>query len=141
MAAGALTQLVNRYGRWCSMSFSDFQKQKDIADQLRRSLRRGRLAHAYLFAGPPDTGKEAMAKTLAKALNCLDREHDSCDCCDSCRRIESGIHPDVYRVAPESKSRRISVDQIREFTRAVNLKPAVARIKVGIVADADCMGE
>jgi DNA polymerase-3 subunit delta' len=109
--------------------------------QLRQSLARGRLAHAYLFAGPRGSGKEAVAGTLAKALNCLEAEHDSCDRCDSCRRIDAGNHPDIYWLRPESKSRRISIEQIRDFERGINLKPTSARIKVGIVVDADCLGE
>jgi len=123
------------------VSFSDHKEHKLIADQLRRSLERGRLAHAYLFAGPRGSGKTAMARTLTKALNCLKKQHDSCDHCDSCRRIDERVHPDVYWVRPESKSRRIIVEQIREFERAANLKANSARVKVGIIVDADCMGE
>ena len=123
------------------MAFADLKDQRTVAETLQRSLKRGRLAHAYLLAGPRGTGKEAMARTLAKALNCLDRELDSCDRCDSCRRVDDGSHPDVYWVRPESRSRRIAVDQIREFAKAVNLKPSLARMKVGVVVDADCMGE
>ena len=123
------------------MSFSDLKEQKKAADVLQRSLRHGRLAHAYLITGPRGSGKEALARTLAKALNCLQKEHDSCDRCDSCRRIEEGLHPDVYWVRPESKSRRISVDQVREFERSIHLRAAQARIKVGVIVDADCMGE
>lgn len=123
------------------MSFSDHQQHQQIAEQLQHSLERGRLAHAYLFSGARDAGQADMARTLAKALNCLKKEHDSCDRCDSCRQINEGIHPDIYWVRPESKSRRIAVDQIREFERAANLKAGSARVKVGIVVDADCMGE
>jgi DNA polymerase-3 subunit delta' len=123
------------------MSFSDFQEQKEIAAQLHHSLERGRLAHAYLFAGPRGSGKESMARTLAKALNCLEKDHDSCDQCDSCRRVDDGVHPDVYWVRPESKSRRIQIDQMREFMKSVNLRSSMGGVKVGIVVDADCMGE
>jgi len=123
------------------VSFSDLKQQKDVAEQLHRSLQRGRLAHAYLFAGPRGSGKETMARTLAKALNCLEKDHDSCDRCDSCRRIDEGVHPDVYWVRPESKSRRIQVDQMREFMKSVNLRSSMGGVKVGIVVDADCMGE
>jgi DNA polymerase III subunit delta' len=123
------------------VSFSDHQDYQLIADQLQRSLERGRLAHAYLFAGARGTGTADMARTLAKALNCLKKEHDACDRCDSCRRIDNGNHPDVYWVRPESKSRRITVDQIREFERSANLKAGSARVKIGIIVDADCMGE
>jgi DNA polymerase III subunit delta' len=123
------------------VSFSDQQPHKLIAGQLQRSLERGRLAHAYLFSGPRGSGKSDMARTLAKALNCLQKDNDSCDHCDSCRRIEKGAHPDISWGRPESKSRRITVDQIREFERSANLKAGSARVKVGIIVDADCMGE
>ena len=116
-----------------------------MAEQLRRSLERGRLAHAYVFAGPRGSGKEAMARTLAKALNCLEEEHDCCPSgprsCNSCQRVDDGAHPDVYWVRPESKSRRIQVDQMREFMKAVNLRSSMGGVKVGIIVDADCMSE
>jgi DNA polymerase-3 subunit delta' len=123
------------------MSFNELRQQPVVAGQLQRSLERGRIAHAYLFYGPRGSGKEAMARTLAKALNCLEKDSDSCDHCDSCRRIDETVHPDVYWVRPESKSRRITVDKIREFERAINLKPTIARMKVGMIVDADCMNE
>ena len=128
------------FGGTSHVSFDDQKNQKLIAGQLRRSLEHGRLAHAYLFTGPRGTGKVEMARTLAKALNCLKKTDDSCDQCDSCRRINEDIHPDVYWIRPESKSRRISVDQIRAFERAAHLKSTSARVKVGIIEDADCLG-
>jgi len=123
------------------VSFNDHNEQTAIAGQLQLSLKRSRLAHAYLFHGPRGSDKEAMARTLAKALNCPKKAHDCCDACDSCHRIDAGVHPDVYWVRPESKSRRITVEQIREFENAVNLKPSLGRVKVGVLVDADCLGE
>ena len=123
------------------MSFNDLTNHRAIVEQLQRSLARGRLAHAYLFIGPRGTGKEAVAHTLAQALNCLKKDNDACGQCDSCRRIAAGNHPDIHWVRPESKTRRITVDQLREFEQAVNFKAANARVKVGIVVDADCLNE
>ena len=129
------------FGGLLNVSFNNHNEQPEIAGQLQRSLKRGRLAHAYLFHGPRGSNREAMARTLAKALNCLKNTDDCCDTCDSCRRIDAGVHPDVYWVRPESKSRRITIEQIREFENAVNLKPSFGRVKVGVLVDADCLGE
>ena len=105
------------------MSFDDFSGDRVIAERLQRSLERGRLAHAYLFAGPRGSGKIAMATTLAQALNCLQKEHDACGRCKSCLDIEKGAHPDVHWTKPESKSRRIQIEQIRDFRTDIALKP------------------
>jgi DNA polymerase-3 subunit delta' len=123
------------------MSFSDLAGQERAVEQLRRSLQRSRLAHAYLFIGPHDSDTEVVARTLAKALNCREETGDACDRCDPCRRVDNGSHPDVHWVRPESKSRRIQIKQIREFEGEVRLKPGMARIKVGVIVDADCMTE
>jgi DNA polymerase-3 subunit delta' len=129
------------------MSFRDaIQTHPDVAGRLQRCLQRGRLAHAWLFTGPADSGREAMARTLAKALNCDRHTADCCPTddagrCDSCRRVDSQSHPDVYWVRPESKSRQIRVEQMRALEYSVCLKPTMARVKVGIVVDADCMNE
>ena len=53
------------------MSFKQFPKQMQGVQLLQRSLARGRLGHAYLFAGPQLEELESLARTLAKTLNCL----------------------------------------------------------------------
>lgn len=123
------------------MSFDDFSGDRTVAERLQRSLRENRLAHAYLFTGPRGSGKAAMATTLAQALNCLQKKHDACGQCKSCLDIEKGVHPDVHSVKPESKSRQIQIDQIRDFANTIALKPMMARTKVGIIVDAECMRE
>ena len=125
--------------------FSDFPEQIKVTQLLQRSLERDRLAHAYLFAGNSLKELEDMARTLAKAVNCLSPPRrashglslDSCDACDPCRRIDRFNHPDVLWIRPESRTRIISIDQIRELMQMVNLKPTVAEFKVGIIVAAD----
>ena len=125
--------------------FSDFPEQARIAQVLQRSLERDRLAHAYLFAGHTLEELEAVARTLAKTVNCLSPPRrtasgaplECCDHCDSCRRIEQYNHPDVTWLRPESRSRVITVDVIRELMQTVNLKPTVAAFKVGVIVAAD----
>src|SRR5262245_11612961 len=127
------------------MSFADFPEQQELVQLLQRSLERGRLAHAYLFAGVNLAELEAMARTLAKAINCHNpprKSHtglplDSCDACASCRRIQSEAHPDVFWVRPESKSRVITIDQMRDLMHNVHLKPTHAAWKVAIAVAAD----
>lgn len=123
------------------MSFSALTEQQDVAGRLQRSLQYGRLAHAYLLVGPRGSGKEAVARTLAQALNCEQQNHDACGRCASCQLIAKDKHPDIHWLLPKSKGRRIKVDQIREFENSIRLRPGMARLKVGIVRDADCLTE
>ncbi len=127
------------------MSFSQFKIQQQVVKLLQRSLERERLAHAYLFTGSDTEELEAMARTLAQTLNCQKPPKrsagglplDCCDTCLSCRKVIDGNHPDVHWVRPESKSRVITIDQIRELMEAVHLKPLQAGFKVGVIVCAD----
>lgn len=81
---------------------------------LRRAIYSGRVAHAYLFAGPPNIGKTLVALWFAKTLNCerntvfaSPEEVDCCDECDTCRRFDRLVHPDFMLVRPE---RSVKVD-------------------------------
>src|SRR5687767_11980864 len=113
------------------MAFSAFPDQKDNIELLQNSLARGRLGHAYLFDGHDLAQLEAVACTLAKALNCENPPArgnsglalDSCDQCLNCRKITNGTHPDVLWVRAESKSRIITIDQMRDVMHTIQLKP------------------
>src|ERR1043166_1776632 len=122
------------------MSFKDFPEQEQGVQLLQRSLERGRLAHAYLFTGHELSELEAIARTLAKTLNCQKSIRgnsgvpmDCCDECANCRKIENANHADVHWVRPESKSRIVSVDQMRELMQEIYLKPTEAEYKVATI--------
>jgi DNA polymerase-3 subunit delta' len=127
------------------MAFADFAGQKQAVTLLQRSLERGRLAHAYLFAGHEISELEALARTLAKTLNCQHPSRaskagpatDCCDECPSCGKIDGDNHADIHWVRPESKSRVITVDQMRELMHEIHLKPNEAEFKVAVIAAAD----
>ena len=125
------------------MAFKDFSAQSQGVQLLQRSLERGRLAHGYLLSGDSITQLEDVARTLAKTLNCLNPTKssgvaiDSCDKCASCLKIEHLNHGDVRWIRPESKSRVITIDQMREVMQQVNLKPTEAEYKVAIIVSAD----
>jgi DNA polymerase III subunit delta' len=122
----------------------------DAVAALNRSLAEGRLAHAYLFAGPTGVGKRTLALALAKALNC--REPDPpCDACSVCRRIDAAKHPDVEVVAPggicdESEhdhgadaGRDIRICQVRRAERVLGIAPFEGGRRVLILDPADAM--
>jgi DNA polymerase-3 subunit delta' len=93
-------------------------------DYLRRAHESDRLGHAYLLIGG------AAASDLAARLACLVVNADG--------PAAALAHPDVHQVEPESKSRRISVEQMREMENALRLRASAAGgRKVGIVREAD----
>jgi len=125
------------------MAFKDLAASQQSVELLQRSLERGRLAHGYLFSGNDLDTLEAIARNLAKTLNC---QHpvlkagapvDCCDHCAACAKIEHWNHPDVHWVRPESKSRIITIAQMRELMREIQLKPTESRNKVAVVVAAD----
>src|SRR5580704_15707587 len=99
------------------MAFKDFPEQAQGVALLQRSLERGRLGHAYLFTGDRIEDLEALARTLAKVLNCQNpvrkegKPVDCCDACANCRKVEGDNHADVFWVRPESKTRLIKIGQ------------------------------
>jgi len=104
-------------------------------------IKGGKLAHAYLFAGPEGAGKRSTAKELAKALNCERASFDSCGECSSCRKIDKGIHPDVNWIAPEGAGKMIKIEKIRGLKSSINLTPYEGKIKVYIIDKAHKMNE
>lgn len=102
-------------------------------------MRKGELAHAYLLHGPSGIGKETVARTLAKALNCEARKEDSCDQCSTCKRIDAGIFPDFLTLRPSGASRTIKIEDIRELQKKLALSCYEGRAKVALVSDAECL--
>lgn len=121
------------------MPFADIVGQELAVSCLERSLGRGRIAHAYLFAGPEGVGKEEAALVLAQALNCPAASSAPCGSCSTCRRIEDGLYPDVQRVAPAGNN--IKIDQIRTLQQEAYFRPLEGRRKVFIITEAHRMTE
>jgi DNA polymerase-3 subunit delta' len=92
--------------------FSNISIQPQLIERFTESIKRKRLAHAYLFYGPEGSGKEALAFELAKAVNCLDAETIPCNTCAACNKISSLNHPDVKYLFPTAST--WTVDDIRE---------------------------
>ena len=112
-----------------------------IISQLRSSIVRDRLAHAYICSGPAGSGKKETAKTLAKILNCESKGTDSCGLCSSCKKIENNNHPDVRWILRGDDSNSIKIEDIRNLQREIYMKPYEGRYKVYTIIDADTMTE
>lgn len=84
--------------------------------------------HAYLFVGPPGSGKRAAARAFAAALLCADGGDGTCR---DCRLALAGAHPDVREV--ERVGAAINIDQAREIVRLASLAPVEGRRKVMIL--------
>lgn len=115
------------------------ESQPVVVTQLLRSLKHGRLAHAYLFEGDRGTGKHEMALWLAQALFCLTPQNDGqpCGSCNNCQRIAAGEHPDVQVIAPEGQT--IKVEQIRSLQAEFAKSGFESQQKVFILQDAEKM--
>ncbi|MDP3790277.1 MAG: DNA polymerase III subunit [Candidatus Omnitrophota bacterium] len=121
------------------MSFNDIKGQETAVRCLRSAIKNGRVAHAYIFAGPRASGRSLLAKNFAKALNCSDPENFPCDTCNSCMKIDKDIYPDVKSVAAHGRGGDIVIEEIRNIESGIILKPYEGRYKVFIIKDAHLM--
>ena len=121
------------------MPFADILGHDRIVEVLRRSLRSGKTAHSYLFEGVPGCGRKKSALTLIQALFCTALPDDACGICSSCRKIESGNHPDIHLIAPLPDKRDISIDQLREMQHILSLRPYESPRKACIIDPAERM--
>ena len=108
------------------MSWSRVRGHEVLVRSFADVVARGRLGHAYLFAGPAGVGKRLFARELAKAMLCESAGEtlDACDHCASCNLVEAGTHPDVILAnRPEDKV-EFPIETIRELTEHLAMKPA-----------------
>lgn len=123
------------------MSWNDLLGQDLAKRALNAHLAAGKIAGAYLFAGPEGVGKRRLALELAKALNCTSDGSRPCDMCLTCQQIAKGSHPDVHRVAPSGTSNQIKIDDVRHVLERIALRPYSARVQVAILEQAQRLNE
>ena len=125
--------------RWRPGRFEDVVGQPHVVTTLKNSIKRGRIAHAYLFAGPRGVGKTSISRILAKAVNCLEGvKEEPCNACQTCKAIDGGGFVDVIEI--DAASNR-GIDEIRELRETVRYLPMQGRYKVYIIDEAHMLTE
>ena len=115
------------------MPYADILGQDNCLAVLRRSLARGKTAHAYLFEGIEGCGKKKTAIAFIEAVFC--GQDEGCGHCSSCRRIALLQHPDLHLVEPDGAF--IKIDQIRDLQKELAYRPYEAPRKACIIDGAD----
>lgn len=113
-------------------SFETLIGQDNIAQTLKNSIIRGKLAHAYLFCGPRGVGKTTTARIFAKAINCSNPspEMDPCGECESCRSFQEGRSYCIHELDAASNN---GVDDIKNLMDQVQIPPQVGKYSVYII--------
>jgi DNA polymerase-3 subunit delta' len=117
--------------------FRDVVSQPEAVEQLLGATSQGNeVHHAWLFTGPPGSGRSQLALAFAASLMCAD---GGCGICNSCQMIQSRNHPDVQVLNTERVL--ISIDEVTEFIEKSIQMPAIGKYRIMIIEDADRMSE
>jgi DNA polymerase-3 subunit delta' len=123
--------------------FDDLVGQEHIIDILKGAVAASRahsdsqeMTHAWVFTGPPGSGRSSAAVAFAQALIC---PHQGCGACNECQSAATGGHPDVEVIRTEGLS--IKVEEIRELLTRVAWAPSMGGWRVVVMEDADRLTE
>lgn len=119
------------YRKYRPQTFDDMIGQQAVTQTLKSQIVGGKLSHAYLFTGSRGTGKTSCAKILAKAVNCENlQDGNPCNCCESCKAIDSGACMDVLEIDAASNN---GVDNVRDLRDDAIYTPSQVKMRVYII--------
>ncbi len=119
--------------------FEEIVGHRDVVEHLKLAIATDAVSHAYILDGEKGSGKKAIARTFARALNCEGTGEGPCEKCHSCLQALHKNHPDIVEVTHE-KPDSLTVDDIRkQVVDDVQIRPYSSRYKVYIVPDAEKM--
>ncbi len=123
------------------MNFAKLQLNDEIKIKLSSAIDSGTLSHAVLLTGGTEKERKELSLLLAQALLCENSEKP-CLKCTSCKKIKSGIHPDITVVSGEAgKLKSIKIDTIRSIRSKAYIVPNEAPFQIFIILEASGMGE
>ncbi|MBN1257867.1 MAG: DNA polymerase III subunit delta' [Planctomycetes bacterium] len=125
--------------------FAEVIGHADAVAGLQESIRRNRIASAYLFAGPEGVGRNTLMQAFAAALLCETTASgkaeletpEACGKCKSCRLLAAGNHPDYQELQAEKAT--LSVEEMRTFCQEIALSPIASERRIGVIPNADSM--
>ena len=118
--------------------WSSLVGQDHVVATLTQAVREPRaMTHAWLFTGPPGSGRSVAARAFAAALQC--EEGTGCGTCKGCRMTLAGTHPDVTTVSTEKVV--INIQEVRDLVATASRSASQGRWRIVIVEDADRMVE
>lgn len=113
--------------------------QDHVVQALTRAVAEPRsMTHAWLFTGPPGSGRSVAARAFAAAIQC-EQDTPGCGRCKACRQVLAGTHPDVTTVNTDKVV--IGIDQVRELVATSSRSASQGRRRIILVEDADRMVE
>ncbi len=98
-----------------------------------------RMVHAWLFTGPPGSGRSVAATSFAAALQCEHPEIIGCGGCRACHTVLAGTHPDVHHLAPQGVN--ILLKDVKETIHRAASRPVTGRWQIVVVEEADRLTE
>lgn len=117
------------YRKYRPDNFDNLVGQDNITRILKNSIINNKLSHAYIFSGPRGTGKTSSAKIFSKNINCLNPvKGNACNECINCKNYDSVN--DIIEIDAASNN---GVNEMREITNNVKLKPNLLKYKVYII--------
>lgn len=111
-------------------TFEQVVGQETIVRTLKNALKKNRVAHAMIFSGVRGVGKTTLARLMAKAINCEQREDPPCNQCFSCKKITTGASVDLHEI--DGASNR-GIQEIRELKENIRFQPVLSPYKIIII--------
>jgi len=123
------------------MNFGKLQLNEEVKKKLSSAVDSGTLSHALLLTGGTEKERKELSLLLSQALLC-ENSPTPCLKCNTCKKIKSGIHPDVIITEGEAgKQRSIKIDTIRDIRSRAYIMPNEAPFQIFIILEASGMGE